>query len=398
MSRLVSWPEAFYDVFLREVRGIGGNLGIVVFCFYVPLFWILVVWGLLGEGAIERASLAFIDNDRTPLSREIARAVSAQETIGLESWADANSALSAMRAGDVYGVLLIPAGYTRDRLKGKGGSVVLWVDENRYAVAGGLREGLSAAMNAIHLKDVYSSVLKTGAGPAESERIIDSVHSDFYSLGNQEGSFLAFLGSTLIPSLIMIAGMLGFLTAFLRELWNKSAGEWMESADGRLTAAIIGKLLPWYLIYCLIFLFYMALFSGEGGFNITGTLFAWAILGFLCLADFAAVAVLIAAVSPTWRMALVAGAGYSAPALPFTGFSIPQDSMGEAARIFGQCLPLTWFAQGQAQVWTLGASFGDLASPLAAMTVLLLIPALIGAPLLWMSYRKRAARDERARE
>ncbi len=396
MNAPCSWFAALCDVFVREIKGIYQSRGIVAFCFYAPVFWILVVWALLGNGIIQKAKVAFIDNDRTPLTREIARAISAQEYIGLESWTDPRSALDALAAGEVYGVLLIPAGYTRDSLKGRGGSLVLWADENRYAVAGTLRVGLNEVMSAIHIQDVYASVLKTGAGPTISRRLISAVHSDFYSLGNQEGSFLGFLGGTLIPSLIMIAAMFGFLTAFLRELWHKSVSRWLACAGGRFSVAIVGKLLPWYFIYSLIFMFYMALFSGEGGFNITGPVFAWALLGFLCLADFASVAILIAALSPTWRMALVAGAGYAAPALPFTGFSIPQDSMGEAARIFGECLPLTWLVQGQADVWTLGSSLADLGAPLAAMALLIFIPASIGAPLLKIIYGKRAMKEERA--
>ena len=70
--------------------------------------------------------------------------------------------------------------------------------------------------------------------------------------------------------------------------------------------------------------------------------------------------------------------GYAAPALPYTGFSIPLDSMSDAARIFGQCLPLTWLIQGQAQQWTLGASLSNMGATFLALGILFILPASAG--------------------
>ncbi len=53
----------------------------------------------------------------------------------------------------------------------------------------------------------------------------------------------------------------------------------------------------------------------------------------------------IVGIAPNWRFALVVTSGYAAPALPFTGFSMPLDSMSEMARMFCKCLPLTWFIE-----------------------------------------------------
>lgn len=391
---MLPWLSAFATVFNRETTGICRNPALVFFCFYLPVFWILIVWGLLGQGVITHAPVAFIDNDNSPASRATGRAIAANRAIALETRPDIKTALQDMAAGSVYAVIMIPAGYARDSLKNGSASVVAWVDENRYAVGGTIRAGLQSVFSALDIQKVYTSALKLGENTAGAKKLASIAHSDFFVLGNQETSFLAFLGSTLIPSLIMIAAMLGFLTAFLRELWHKSCEDWLQCAQNKITAAVFGKLLPWYLIYAVIFLFYMALFAGEGGFNITGSLFLWFTLGLFCLADFAAMAVLIAGIAPTWRMALVIGAGYSAPALPFTGFSMPLDSMGEFARLFGQCLPLTWLVQGQAQDWTLGAALANLELPFTAMTLIFTITICLALPVINWSYHRHAAREK----
>lgn len=380
--RRAGWLMAASSVFQRELDGIYNNTQLVVFCFYVPIIWLLVVWALLGHGVVTHAPLAFIDNDHTPLSRATARAIAASRAVQLVSYLEPAAALADMRAGRVYGVALIPAGYEREKLSGRGSSLVLWLDENRYAAATMLRAGITGALEALADENTLRLALESGASPEEARRILAVAHSDFYSLGNMEDSFLAFLGSTLLPSLIMLGAMLAFVTAFLRELWHSSITAWLNCAQGKITAAIIGKLLPYYAVYSLIFLFYLALFSGEGGFNATGSLVVWLALGLACLADFAVMAIIVAAIAPTWRVALVISAGYAAPALPFTGFSMPLDSMSPGVAIFARCLPLTWYIQGQAQEWTLGAplyAMGDTFSGLAALFILTLCA---GIPLM----------------
>lgn len=391
-----NWLESFVRVFKREINGICNNAQLVIFCFYVPVLWILVVWGLLGQGVITHVPVAFIDNDNSPLSREVGRTLAACRPVQLVSYIEPETALADMRKGNIYGVIMVPAGYSREKNSGRGSSIVIWLDQNRYAAATFLMATINPAMQALGDQKLMQLALETGAGPTEAKRILAVAHSDFYSLGNMEGSFLAFLGSTLIPSLIMIGAMFSFVTAFLRELWHSSIRDWFASANGRITAAITGKLLPYYSIYAFIFLFYIALFSGEGGFNATGSLLIWFCLGMGCLADFAAAAIIVAALAPTWRMAYVFSAGYAAPALPFTGFSIPSDSMSRAVDIFGHCLPLTWYIQGQAQEWTLGAPVELMGTTFGGMACLFIIMACTGTPLIAWSYCKRAVKQSEA--
>lgn len=387
------WLSALNSVLLREFRQIAQSPQLIIFCFLAPIFWMLIVWGLLGQGLVQKVPTALIDQDKSAQSREVINALEACRAIKFINFESPNQALSAMRSGAVYAVFLIPPDFAREKLKGNGGSVIAWLDENRYAVAGVLEAQASAAIQALNNSDLVSKIFETGAAPAEASRMLSLVHADFYPLGNAETSFLAFLGSTLLPSLIMIGAMFAFVTSFLRELWHKSINQWLACAQNSLIPALLGKLIPYYFAYTLIFIFYLALFSGEGQFNLTGSLWIWLALGMACLACFAASAILIAAIAPTWRMALVMSAGYAAPALPFTGFSIPLDSMGHAVSIFARFLPLTWYIQGQSQQWTLGANIDDMGSSFGGLSVLFILTISAALPLFRWSFNRKAKKE-----
>lgn len=389
-GRVARWLDGAAASARREVAALAGNRAEVFFCIVLPVLWMLVVWGLLGQGVITDVPVGFVDNDKTSLSRSIARALDANRAVALESRNSREEALAAMRQGALYGVIVIPAGYTRDTLAGRGSSVILYLDENRYAVAGTLQAEVSSVISALSLESTTEAALRTGSGVAGARRLVSVVHSDFYALGNMQMSFLAFLGGSLMPGVLMIGAMLGFVTAILREQWRDSVGEWFATAGGSPSAALCGKLLPHYGVYCGLFLFYIALFAGQGGWGAAGSVLLWFACGAACVAAFAAAAILVTGIAPSWRLALVVASGYAAPALPFTGFSIPLDSMHQYVRAFAHCLPLTWLLEGQSQQWVLGAGAGGMGTTFAAFGLLIAVPLLAGYPVFRWRYRRLA--------
>lgn len=393
MTAVRRWLDGVMGSLARECREWAGNAREVIFCNIMPLVWMLIVWGLLGEGIMTKVPAALVDEDKSPLSREVIRALDANRALGLESYENSITALAAMRQGAVYGVIVIPAGYMRDELSGAGGTVVIHTDENRYAVGGTFEIETAAVMDALGQERLAQKLLQAGTGVTGARRIGGLVHADFYRLANMGSSFLIFLSSTLIPGLIAIGATFAFMTAILRERWNAKVGDWLDSARGSFSAGLVGKLTPHFVYYCLVVLFYIALFSGWGGFAPAGSIVTWFFCGAAMLAVLAAMCVLITGVAPTWRLALVIAVGYAAPALPFSGFSIPLDSMDAGVRFYADFLPLTWYIRGQAQVWALGAGLAELGSTFAAFGLLFVVPLIIGLPFFRRKYAGFAQSD-----
>lgn len=365
----------------------------VFFCDIMPIVWILIVWGLLGDGIMTKVPIGLVDEDRSSMSREVIRALDSARSLGLESYENSISALAAMRQGEIYGVVVIPFGYMRDKLSNTGSSVVLYTDENRYAVGGTFEEAVSGVMSALNDAQMAEALLKTGTGETGANRILNLVHADFYRLSNMGSSFLIFLSSTLIPALISIGATFAFISAILREIWDKSVLDWKISANGSFSAGLVGKLTPHFVYYCLIFLFYIALFSGQGSFAPAGSILLWFLCGAATLGAFAAMCVLITAFSPTWRLAMVIAVGYVAPELPFSGFSIPLDSMDSGVRFFSDFLPMTWYIRGQSQVWSLGASIDQTGVTFLALALLFIVPLIIGLPFFKRKFSRIASSE-----
>ncbi len=375
----IRWLNATTRTTVREFNKLNENPGETIFCIIMPLVWMLFLWGLLGRGIMTDVPVAFVDNDNTTMSRRIGSAIDANRAIGLISYNSQPEAMESMMDGSTYAVIVIPFGYMKDMLSGKGSSVVVYLDENRYAVAGTIQGEIAALASTLTLQNTAQAFLQKGSGLGNAQRLVTVVQGGFNAIGNQAYNFNPFLGSNLMPGVLMIGAMFCFVTCIIREDYQHTIAEWFACAEGSITAAIVGKLTPYWVLYALLVLFYLALFCGFGGWTPVGSLLLWFILGLMCLNAFACVAVLIVGLAPTWRFTLVLASGYAAPALPFTGFSIPMDSMGPVLQYFCKLLPLTWFIEGQSQIWMLGSEIYDLGNVFERVFYIAMIPFIFGA-------------------
>lgn len=372
----------------RELRNITREPAEIVFCWIMPFIWMLLVWGLLGNGMMEKLPVAWVDSDSTSMSRSVGLELSSLRSLDLITFADTDKALSELRAGKVYAAVVVPKNYMRNVLDSTGGTIELYLDETRYGVAGTIEAEITAFMSARGTQSVVLSSLYDGGGVSAAKERSRIIQASLFSLGNPASSFEAFFGSTVIPGILQLGAILCFVTSLVREIYNKSYISWLATAGNSVSAAVVGKFAPGLFIYFLAGLWYVALFVGQGGWSVSGSVAVWTFGSFLMVLAMAATGLLFFALAPTWRMALVVTCGYAAPALPFSGFSIPFDSMGPLVKFYADLLPVTWFMRIQNMQWVLGSPGSDAFQVMAVLLLLCLVPGVLGLAALRFRMRK----------
>lgn len=385
---LKDWLNVSSAVFRREMLRICNSPAEIVLCWIMPLIWMLIIWGLVGTGLMQDLPVAFVDNDHSKISRQIGFDLDSIRTIRPISYSNTAEGMEALKSGKVYAMLVIPKDYSRDLTSGVGQSLVLYLDQTRYSIAGSIRGDITEYLKHFLKENIKQSSYLAGGGVSVAERRLDVLKEDFFSIGNPAFSFLPFLGSTLLPGLLQLAAALGFAACLIRESYNGTVANWLATARGSVSAALFGKILPCYFFYCLLFFWYLALFLGQGGIQFNGSLLIWSLAGFLLIAGMAAAVIFFYSIAISWRLLLVLVSGYAAPALPFSGFSIPLDSMGPAVAAFAKILPITWFIRIQEQQWILGANFSQCALHFLFLILLVAIPGTLGYWILQARLRR----------
>ena len=232
---------------------------------------------------------------------------------------------------------------------------------------------------------------------------------EVYFLGNTGFNFSAYLLPTLIPGLIALAAGLTFSGVLVREWRDGGATRLLAAANDFASAAILGKLLPWFVFYVVLGLCWVFGLTGVLGWTAAGSIGVWigatVMLGPFYLQDpvkgdagpafaaMAAIAILFTAVSLSWPIAVSALICFAAPSFPFTGFSYPLESMTPGAAFFGQLLPLTHYLAVQGECWILNSPLDHVFTRLVPLALLIVVPMAAGLPILGVRLRAWSSKD-----
>ena len=121
----LGWLNAAAAVAVREIQRLLRTPQEIIVCGFLPIFWVLVVWLLLGNGIVTQVPTGIVDNDHSQLSRDVISKIDATRSVGLVPFASHSEADKALRNGTIYGFIEIPFGYSRDVTKGAGAPMVL---------------------------------------------------------------------------------------------------------------------------------------------------------------------------------------------------------------------------------------------------------------------------------
>ena len=143
-----------------------------------------------------------------------------------------------------------------------------------------------------------------------------------------------------------LALMIMLMTVFAisMEIKKGTSVEWLAVAKGRISVALVSKLLPHTIVYFAVGLFILWLLFGFSAFPMNGSL-GWMIAATALLVMASqAFAVFIVSVVPNPRLAMSICALFGILSFSFTGFSFPVESMYGYLAVFSWLAPIRyWF-------------------------------------------------------
>lgn len=352
---------------------------------WIPLALYLLTWWIFSAGIARDLPLAVRDLDQSAQSRSLVRMLDASPGLRPVLAASDAEALSALRAGAVYGIVSIPA-RLGERLA-RGEAVTLqWAYNAQYpSHTGAMTRDVRAVVATLSAGAELQGRARRGAGPVQAAQHVEPVATRAVALFNENGSMVPALALPAVWSLLHICATLAGLTAIGRELRAATVPDWLAAAGGRPLVALLSKL----AIPCAAFLLHALLVTVA-----FGALLAWPVLGsglamalgtLLFVTACLALGACVMAFAASLRSALSACAFITAPAFAFSGQGFPTLSMPAAARLWAEALPLTHFLGLVNNTWLAGA---PLRYGLGALAALACFSAVLGVA----GYLRLAAR------
>lgn len=374
MNSILKVARREFGIIRRKPVYLLGSVGVMAVCclFYLTFF---------KAGLPENLPIGVLDLDNSSLSRNFCRQLDATQLGKVIKYEDFTTARDAMQTGEITSLCVIPQGMNED------------VNANRRPVFTYYVNSLYLIGGALSYKDILTMVTLTG-GAVQREvlrmkgysegaimGLIQPIVIDEHKIGNATTNYGVYLNNIILPGLLALSIIFVLIYALGSELRYGTSRELMETADGSMTAALFGKLLPYTLIYLALGLGLDLLMFGVCHYPLNGSVGNMMLAMVVFILANEAVAVTIIGLLPTLRYALSVAALFTILAFSFSGFTFPVEAMPTAIQGISVLFPLRFYYLLYVQEAIFGTGFAGWWQYLVYMLLFLIGPLCVARRL-----------------
>jgi len=316
----------------KEVLHIRRDIRTLYLALAMPVL-LLVLFGFGISFDVDHVELAVVDQDRTDLSRELVRRVTASgEFVALQDGTSPEAALQQLRRGRAAGVLLLPHGFARDAQRGQA-QVQFLVDGADGNTA---TQALAKAQALVEMasRQLPGMDLAARAPPLEVR---------VRTLFNPAARSAMFLVPGLAAYLLAIVAVIITALTVAREWERGSMEQLFATPVGRLEI-VVGKLLPYLGIGVLQVMLVLTVGAWLFDVPVRGSLVALGLASLLFLVGMLGQGLLISVVTRNQMVATqVATISSVLPAMLLSGFIFPIENLPPPLKVISAVIPARYF-------------------------------------------------------
>lgn len=203
-------------------------------------------------------------------------------------------------------------------------------------------------------------------------------------LYNPARNFEIFLVGLLLPGILHFIMCISVTSAYARELRDKSVQIWIDRVGGHTAGAVLGKALPYVLLFSLYGMLAIVWIAYVRGDGIPGSLTALLLGNVLLYGAYAGFGLLIAATAPDMSSALSAVGLFAGTSLAFCGATFPIDGASWFAQVWHHFIPFSTFVKLDVAERYINAPASLTLFYLLLLVLFVLIPSGLG----YLAYKK----------
>ena len=296
---------------------------------------------LMRGGAAENMPVAVVDLDQTSISRRLIHEMQATPSVDIQLVTNSYpEAREAMQQGKIYGIFVIREGFYSDLVAFKRPQLDFYVT-NAYTVGGNTAYKQLLTMANLTSGAFQREVLRKKGLPDDIiMHRIQPLAIEGHMVANPWGNYSIYLVSTILPGILGLICLMLTIFAIGFELKARTSHAWLRAAGGNYTVAMIGKLIPYTLIYLILGIGCHLILYRFAGFPVYGSKgrLMFGLLLFILAME--ALGITMIGLLPTLRDALSIGALYSMLGFSLSGYTYPQMAMLPPVKALSYLEPL----------------------------------------------------------
>ena len=353
--------RALGESYALELKDIFHDQGVILFFLFLPLVYPVIYSLIYGPELVRDEDVVVVDNDRTPLSRELVRDFNASEGADVIGYAaEMGEARHAMNSHECYAILEIPEGFARNIGRGESSQAILYCEMSlllRYRAllfsATDLGLDMSARIQARDIKELGASSLMPKSDPMPIEGV---------SVGNLQGGFDSFIMPGVLmlilqQCIVLAVGMMGG-----RRFEEARRGiNPVNAVGGTVFVTMLGRMVAYISILALPLLWLVHFVPLVFRFPMAGDMLD--IFTFLVPMVLACVSLgfVVQAFTREREAIMIIWVATSFLFLFLSGLTWPRYAMPEFWKFLSDLLPATWGVNGFILMNANGATLADVA-------------------------------------
>lgn len=329
------------DIARREIRIITRDRIYLLSMVIAPVLCAVFFLSLMDSGLPKKLPVAVVDRDDTPVSRSITRQMDAfQQSEVVLRTTDFGQARRAMQRGEIYAILVLPEGLSRDVSRGDQPKITYYTN-NTFLIAGSL---LYRDLRMMSVLASGAAQLQVGTAKGQSEaQILASVQPiviDTHPLGNPWLNYSVYLSNVLLPGVL---GLIIFITTVYSigtEIKYGGSRKLLAASGGSVSVALAGKLLPHTAIFYAMGSAILIVMYGIIGFPLLSGIWPMLLLMLLFVLAAQALGIVMIGLLPDFRLGISFASLWGVISFSISGFTFPVDAMHPVLQSLANLFPL----------------------------------------------------------
>lgn len=352
-----------------------------IYWFCMLVFPVLVMFfftSLMHQGQPLDMPVGVVDLDNSSTSRALIRKLDAFQTSHVVAhYPSETDARKAMQRGEIYGFLYIPRNMADNLLASRQPKVSFYYTMTSITAGSLVFRDLKTISTLGSAAVGQATMRAKGYTGSQIQTFLQPIRIDLHQITNPWTDYNVYLSTMLVPGVIMLFIFLITAYSLGTEMKFNRAKELMKTADGRITAALLGKMLPQTAIFLVLVFAYMYYVFGLLHFPHEGDVACIILLGLLTVLPAQGFGIFAFGLIPSLRMSMSICSLWGVLSFSIVGSAFPVMAMDPELKALSWLFPLRhYFMTYQISVFN-GYPLSNAWPHIFALIVFTFLPILV---------------------
>ena len=339
------------NVLLREWRRMTSRRIYLGAAVVLPLFLIFFMATIFGDGQMRHLPIGIVDEDNTSTSRSIVRSIAAVPTFDVVAhYANDAEARAAVSRREVYGYLSIPPRFEEAVVRGTDATLCYYYHYALLAVGGEVMSAFETALIPVRMAPIVSEAIILGDTEENIETFLLPMTADDHALYNPSLDYAEYLAVPIFYIMFQILVLLVTLYAVGSDKLL-AFGRWplatqsLSFGSSNLAAAVVGKLLPYTLIFVAEAMLANVVFFHWEHIPMVGDMGLFALTTVLFIVATQSVAVILYTLFPVLSLVISVVSMVGSLGATLSGLTFPLSAMSPVVQYTAKLFPVRHFTE-----------------------------------------------------